>query len=151
MDAVAEKIKAVKPGEWIRGVGWDEGYLEECRKNHSRRPSKQDLDPVSPDNPVYLGDYSVHELWVNSKALELAGITAPVPRRKGRGRPHNRRTDRAFEGIAGRRPCDESRLSLEQVAKTGGSSGRDEGTELPGDNQHNGRRVVYQFGVNNLK
>jgi len=27
--AVAEKAKTAKPGEWIRGLGWDEGYLEE--------------------------------------------------------------------------------------------------------------------------
>jgi len=79
--AVGEKVKTVKPGEWIRGVGWDEGFLEECRKDPTRHPTRWDLDPVSPDNPVMLGDYTQHELWVNSRALELAGVTknTPVP------------------------------------------------------------------------
>ena len=27
---VAERVKTAAPGEWIRGFGWDEGYLEEC-------------------------------------------------------------------------------------------------------------------------
>lgn len=77
--AVGEKAKTVKPGEWIRGVGWDEGYLEECLKDQTRHPTRWDLDPVSPNNPVLLGDYSQHELWVNSKALELAEITKDTP------------------------------------------------------------------------
>jgi predicted amidohydrolase YtcJ len=77
--AVAEKAKTVKPGEWIRGVGWDEGFLEECLKDRSRHPTRWDLDPVSHDHPVCLGDFSVHSLWVNSKALGLAGITEDTP------------------------------------------------------------------------
>ena len=77
--AVGEKAKTVKTSEWIRGVGWDLGYLEECLKDPTRHPTRWDLDPVSPNNPVYLGDFSVHELWVNSKALELAGITKNTP------------------------------------------------------------------------
>lgn len=77
--AVGEKAKTIKPGEWIRGVGWDEGYLEECLKNKVRHPTRWDLDPVSPNNPVLLNDYSQHELWVNSKAFELAGITKDKP------------------------------------------------------------------------
>jgi hypothetical protein len=72
---VAEKAKATKPGEWIRGMGWDEGYLEECVKNPARYPSRWDLDAVSPNNPVILGHYTQHEAWVNSRALEIARIT----------------------------------------------------------------------------
>jgi len=77
--AVDEKVKTVKPGEWIRGVGWDTGYLRECLEDLSRYPTRWDLDTVAPNNPVYLSDFSLHELWVNSKALELAGITKDTP------------------------------------------------------------------------
>jgi hypothetical protein len=76
---VGEKVKTAKPGEWIRGVGWDEGFLEECLKDKTRHPTKWDIDPVSPNNPVYLGDFSAHQLWANSKAFELAGITRDTP------------------------------------------------------------------------
>lgn len=76
---VAEKVEKVKPGEWILGEGWDEGYLEECLADSSRKPLKEDLDKVAPDNPVVLTEYSGHRAWVNSKAFELAGITRDTP------------------------------------------------------------------------
>ena len=41
----------VKPGEWIRGNGWDDGYLDECLADPSRRMTRADLDEVAPDNP----------------------------------------------------------------------------------------------------
>jgi hypothetical protein len=79
LKAVAEKAKTTKPGEWIRGMGWDEGYLEECIKDPARYPNRWELDAVSPDNPVMLGHYTQHEVWVNSRALELAGINRGTP------------------------------------------------------------------------
>ncbi len=81
--AVAEKAKEARPGEWIRGMGWDEGYLEECLKDPARYPSRRDLDAVSPDNPVILGHYTQHEVWVNSRAMEAAGITRDTPTPEG--------------------------------------------------------------------
>jgi predicted amidohydrolase YtcJ len=72
---VAEKATVSKPGEWIRGVGWDEGFLAECLADQNRHPTKEDLDAVAPNNPVCLGDFSVHTIWVNSMALKMAGIT----------------------------------------------------------------------------
>lgn len=69
-DAVAEAVGSKQPGEWVRGFGWDQGYLAE-----GRYPTRQDIDDVSPNNPVHLREWSGHALWVNSKALELAGIT----------------------------------------------------------------------------
>jgi predicted amidohydrolase YtcJ len=77
--AVGEKVKTVKPGEWVQGWGWDEGYLQECLKDPSRHPTRQDLDSVCPDNPVCLTDFSGHVIWVNSRALELAGVTKETP------------------------------------------------------------------------
>jgi hypothetical protein len=76
---VAEKAKQVKPGEWILGEGWDEGYLEECLADSNHKPSKEDLDKVAPHNPVVLTEYSGHRTWVNSMAFEMAGITRDTP------------------------------------------------------------------------
>lgn len=56
--------------EWIRGKGWNTSDLVE-----GRQPTRGDLDAVSPHHPVALLDWSNHQLWVNSKALELAGVS----------------------------------------------------------------------------
>ena len=71
---VAEKAKNAKPGQWITGQRWKSIILEELIKEPGRLPTRWDLDPVSPGNPVCLLDFSGHNLWVNSKALQLAGI-----------------------------------------------------------------------------
>jgi predicted amidohydrolase YtcJ len=38
-------------------------------------PNKALLDEIIPDRPVYLMDHTLHSVWVNSRALEIAGIT----------------------------------------------------------------------------
>ncbi|MEW2353377.1 amidohydrolase [Spirillospora sp. NPDC029432] len=68
--SVAQAVEAAGPGTWIRGRGWDPQYLGEGRK-----PTRQDLDAVSPNNPVYLTEWSGHAAWVNSEALRIAGVT----------------------------------------------------------------------------
>jgi predicted amidohydrolase YtcJ len=62
------------PGEWVRGGGWDLGYLEECTADPDRLPTRHDIDAASPDHPVLLHDFSLHSGWVNTSALRLAGI-----------------------------------------------------------------------------
>lgn len=76
---VEKRVHQTKPGEWIQGEGWDEGYLAECLADPNRKPRRQDLDAVSPDNPVFLVEYSGHRAWVNSLALKIAGITRDTP------------------------------------------------------------------------
>ena len=68
---VKQAVLDAKPGEWIIGRGWDH-YLWQGK----REPVKQDLDDISPDNPVYLVRVCGHSVWVNSRALEIAHITA---------------------------------------------------------------------------
>lgn len=53
----------------IMGFGW---------KPYAFPPSgpvKEDLDAISKDKPIFLFDISAHAAWVNTKALEMAGIT----------------------------------------------------------------------------
>jgi predicted amidohydrolase YtcJ len=73
-ESVAAAIAQVAPGAWIRGKGWDERKFAE-----GRPPIRQDLDQVSPGNPVALLDWSNHQLWVNTLALRIAGITRDTP------------------------------------------------------------------------
>ena len=69
-ERVKQRAAATKPGDWIRGEGWDHDKLAE-----HRYVSRGDLDRVSPENPVYLGHRTGHLAAVNSVALRLAKIT----------------------------------------------------------------------------
>jgi len=71
VQAVKQAVDTRSPGEWIIGRGWDQPHLSE-----GRAPTAADLDAVAPDNPVALTEFSGHAVWANSKALEVAGITA---------------------------------------------------------------------------
>jgi predicted amidohydrolase YtcJ len=55
---------------WIRGAGWSLGVFAP-----SGIPDGRLLDAVVPDRPVYLESSDGHSAWVNSKALQVAGIT----------------------------------------------------------------------------
>ena len=68
---VANRAKKAKKGEWILGRGWSNDIWED-----TNFPTKEDLDAVSPDNPVCIIRSCCHAYWVNSKALEEAGIDA---------------------------------------------------------------------------
>ncbi|MFI9245382.1 amidohydrolase [Streptomyces sp. NPDC053086] len=59
--------------KWILGGGWSmEAFA-------GGTPSKELLDAVVPDRPVYLPNRDHHGAWVNSRALELAGIDQLTP------------------------------------------------------------------------
>ncbi len=71
---VADRVRSVERGRWIRGRGWDQNDWP------SRSfPSRASLDRVAPDNPVYLARVDGHAAWLNSAAMRLAGITAATP------------------------------------------------------------------------
>ncbi|WP_312018487.1 amidohydrolase [Streptomyces sp. I05A-00742] len=72
--AVAAEAKRVPKGQWIRGAGWNRFRLAE-----QREPNRDDLDRAAPDHPVFLQDNGYHASAVNSRALELAGITDAGP------------------------------------------------------------------------
>jgi predicted amidohydrolase YtcJ len=66
---VAATAAETAPGEWIIGRGWDEGFFDV-----PVQPNAGDLDAVAPDHPVVLSRIGGHSSWVNTRALELAGI-----------------------------------------------------------------------------
>jgi predicted amidohydrolase YtcJ len=59
--------------EWISGDGWSMDFFP------GGNPDKERLDAVVPERPVYLENRDGHTAWVNSRALELAGIGAGTP------------------------------------------------------------------------
>ena len=46
-------------------------------------PLASDLDAICADKPIVISDVSGHAMWVNSKALEIAGITKDTPDPEG--------------------------------------------------------------------
>lgn len=73
------RVRSEKPeGDWIKGWGYDEGKFAEHRS-----PNRYDLDKGSSDFPVFLTRSCEHIRCVNSKALELAGITRDTPDPQG--------------------------------------------------------------------
>lgn len=76
--ALAARVAVTKPGDWvIASSGWHEGQIAE-----GRMPTRQELDSISPDNPVYI-PRGGHVAVANSAALKLAGITRDTPDPKG--------------------------------------------------------------------
>jgi predicted amidohydrolase YtcJ len=77
-DWAANNEAFVKKVGWIVGFGYDDSQLAE-----QRHPTREELDKVSTDLPVLMIHQSGHLGVVNSKALEIAGVTAETPDPKG--------------------------------------------------------------------
>lgn len=60
------------PGNpWIQGYGWQYTVMP-----GGRLPTRQDLDAIVPDRPIFLAAYDGHTGWANSAALALAKVDA---------------------------------------------------------------------------
>lgn len=71
---VAARAAATPSGHWLNGRGWDQSLWE-----GGAFPTRQDLDRIAPNHPVFLRRKCGHAGWANSRALELAGITSGTP------------------------------------------------------------------------
>jgi hypothetical protein len=75
LQRVSQAAAGKGPDEWVHGYGWaSDGWSD------SGTPTAAALDRVAPHCPVLL-DHRIflHGAWVNSRALEIAGITARTP------------------------------------------------------------------------
>jgi len=73
LDRIGSHASAHPDDAWIVGGGWYTPLFGDAG------PHRYQLDAVVPDRPVYLMNTDTHAAWVNTKALELAGITADTP------------------------------------------------------------------------
>jgi predicted amidohydrolase YtcJ len=71
---IGERAKQTPKGEWIQGGDWDE-----TKWTPVKLPTKEMIDPVTPNNPVLLSRYDGHSALANSAALRLANITSHTP------------------------------------------------------------------------
>lgn len=85
-DHIARYAAANPDLSWIVGSGWHQTWFPRgC-------PSKDVLDGLVPDRPAFIYNADGHGAWVNSRAIELAGIRAGTPD------PHDGRIERLVDG-----------------------------------------------------
>ena len=71
---IGERAKVTPKGEWIVGGNWDE-----TKWSPSNMPTKELIDALTPDTPVFVSRYDGHMGLANSLALRLAGINTKTP------------------------------------------------------------------------
>lgn len=76
-----EAAKQTQKGRWIMGSGLSSGCIAECAAEN-RQITRWDIDEAVPDHPVWLTNSGLHHILLNSKALELVGITKDTPELK---------------------------------------------------------------------
>jgi predicted amidohydrolase YtcJ len=95
---VKARVGQTPRGKWITGRGWIETFWKP-----SRFPTREDLDAIAPDNPVYLTRADGHASVANSAALKIAKIDNQTPNPFGgeilktNGEPNGMLLDNAME------------------------------------------------------
>ncbi|MGH9703735.1 MAG: amidohydrolase [Candidatus Acidiferrales bacterium] len=103
---MAAKVRETPSGQWVMNSGiWNESKLVE-----KRNPTRWDLDPISPHNPVFLN--RGHLAVVNSEALRVLGIHEDTPNPPGgtyekdpeTGKLTGRLYEKAIDGVRAAQP-----------------------------------------------
>lgn len=89
-EKISTAVARTPPGEWIVGGGWNHNQWVD-----KREPNRKDLDDIAPDHPVMMVRACTHSIWVNTRALKVAGLTAAsaqppggrIDRESGTGHP----------------------------------------------------------------
>jgi predicted amidohydrolase YtcJ len=119
---IGERAEITPKGEWITGGDWDEE-----RWNPPQLPTRQMIDAVTPEHPVFVNRYDGHEALANSLALTLAGITSKTKNPAGGeivkdrdGEPTGVLKDAAMSLVSGKIPpiSHERRLRAARRALT---------------------------------
>ncbi|HEY7667936.1 MAG TPA: amidohydrolase [Actinomycetota bacterium] len=99
---------------WLLGSGWSMDVFP------GGRPAKGILDALIPDRPAYLPSRDGHSAWVNSRALELAGITAETPdppdgriERDDAGEPQGTLQEGAMAAVSALAPVETAEMRAE--------------------------------------
>lgn len=115
---LAERVAQADPGEWITGRGWIETHWQP-----PVFPTRDDLDVVAPDNPVFIERADGHGAVANSLALNIAGITPDTPApfggdilRDAQGRATGMLLDKAQQLVTAHIPLPSAAQQLEYLA-----------------------------------
>jgi len=77
-ERIQKAVASHGPSDWIIGRGWNHHQWAE-----QREPTRKDLDDIIPDNPAMMVRACGHSVWVNTAALERAGVTRETPNPDG--------------------------------------------------------------------
>lgn len=99
--------KNLQPGTWVKGRGWNHDYFTD----EVRFPNRYDLDRVSTEHPIVITRTCGHTCVVNSKALEMIGVTKDTPQVEGgryevdeNGEPNGIFRENAMDLVYGKLP-----------------------------------------------
>jgi predicted amidohydrolase YtcJ len=98
---IKERVDETPPGKWVTGRGWIETFWKP-----PQFPTRQDLDKIAPNNPVFLGRADGHASIANSAALKIARIDRNTPHPfggqilKDNGEPNGMLLDKAQDLVA---------------------------------------------------
>lgn len=113
--SLAELLRAIREfyesrsfasGQWLMGRGWNQDYFQDT----NRMPNRHDLDQISTQIPICAIRCCGHCLVVNTKALEILGVTGQTPSPEGGrigmedGAPDGRFYDNAMELVYAKVP-----------------------------------------------
>lgn len=118
---VKARVERAKPGEWVTGRGWIETFWKP-----PAFPTRQDLDRIAPNNPVFLTRADGHGSVANSAALKMARIDkdtaspfgGEIMKDKQTGEPTGMLLDRA-QGLVSSHIPGATRADLEQAILLG--------------------------------
>ena len=109
---VLKQTRRKPPGQWIRGVGYDD-----TKTVDKRILTRWDLDQVAPDHPVFIQHVSGHWAVTNSKGFQAGGVQEETPDPKGGAYGRESQTGKlngilyeqaefayVFEGMTGQTP-----------------------------------------------
>ena len=71
---IGERAKSLASGRWMLGGDWDEQAWASAKL-----PTRQMIDAVTGEHPVFLSRYDGHAALANSLAIKLAGVTRATP------------------------------------------------------------------------
>jgi predicted amidohydrolase YtcJ len=71
---IAAQARKTPKGEWVLGGRWDETKWPD-----PQLPTKELVDPVTSDTPIFVERYDGHQALANSAAMKLAGVDAKTP------------------------------------------------------------------------
>ncbi len=114
------KENPLKEGQWLQGRGFNQDYFED----EKRMPERSDLDQISEDIPIVFTRTCGHSLCVNSKVLEIVGITKDTKDVPGgkigkdeNGQPNGLFYDNAMDLVTGKLPLPNKEDLKEMIQK----------------------------------